>query len=311
VVLTVFDRDTLAPLSVLDEQGRPAAPELTLGQVTLAPPGEPAGVPEGERLDVVLGDLELLQAAFDRQNGAPGDPVYLTLMWQAAAVSSGTPASLELALVDAAGEPAAAFDLPVGAPWYPPARWAPGDAWRGQHVVRLPASLPGGDYGWQLALAPGGEPVELPQVFHVTAPERSFEPPPVDVPLNVSLGDVATLVGAGLAGEGVESGTALTVTLVWRAEATPLDSYHVFLHLRGRDGGLVAQSDGIPAGWGRPTTGWLPGEYVTDVHVLALPDGWEAGGILVAGLYLPGGERLRAPDGADGVTILDLVEGLP
>ncbi|MCK4471237.1 MAG: glycosyltransferase family 39 protein, partial [Anaerolineae bacterium] len=69
VVLTVFDQDTLAPLSVLNEQDQPAAPTLTLGQVTLTAPHRPVG-PNGldvhHRLNVVLGPLTLLGADFDR-----------------------------------------------------------------------------------------------------------------------------------------------------------------------------------------------------------------------------------------------------
>jgi len=45
-------------------------------------------------------------------------------------------------------------------------------------------------------------------------------------------------------------------------------SYRVFVHLIDDLGDIVAQSDGIPAGWTRPTTGWLPGEFVVDPHVL-------------------------------------------
>jgi len=96
--------------------------------------------------------------------------------------------------------------------------------------------------------------------------------------------------------------TNLTVTLVWRAEAETHTSYHVFLHLIGPGGALVAQSDGVPADWSRPTTGWLPGEYVTDTRVLTLPADAPAGDYaLSAGLYVPGGERLVIPDGTDAI----------
>jgi len=42
IVLTVFDRDTLTPLSALNEKGQPAAPELVLGQVRLTAPRDEA-----------------------------------------------------------------------------------------------------------------------------------------------------------------------------------------------------------------------------------------------------------------------------
>jgi hypothetical protein len=74
----------------------------------------------------------------------------------------------------------------------------------------------------------------------------------------------------------------------------------------------MAQSDGVPAGWTRPTTGWLPGEYITDEHTLNIPDDAPAGDyVLQAGLYSPGGERLTTPDGADAIPIARLTLEAP
>ncbi len=59
-------------------------------------------------------------------------------------------------------------------------------------------------------------------------------------------------------------------------------------------GGIVAQSDAAPSEWTRPTTGWLPGEYVTDTHTLILPEMLPDGPLsLRVGLYDPDtGQRL-------------------
>ncbi|MBU0702890.1 MAG: hypothetical protein KKC18_03405, partial [Chloroflexi bacterium] len=78
----------------------------------------------------------------------------------------------------------------------------------------------------------------------------------------------------------------------------------VFLHLTGPDGALVAQSDGIPADWTRPTTGWLPGEYITDARVLHIPPDAPPGDyMLSAGLYADG-ERLTAPDDSNAIPLV-------
>jgi hypothetical protein len=117
-----------------------------------------------------------------------------------------------------------------------------------------------------------------------------------------TLGNQATLVGFELSSQTVQPGDTLTVTFVWRAEAEPVTSYHVFLHLADPDGNMTAQSDGVPAGWTRPTTSWVAGEYVTDVHVLLLPnDARDGDYTLYAGLYTPGGARLADPDGEDTI----------
>ena len=84
------------------------------------------------------------------------------------------------------------------------------------------------------------------------------------------------------------------VPLLWRAEAETPTDYRVFVHLVDATGNIVAQSDAAPAGWTRPTTSWLPGEYVLDTHTLTLPATLPEGPLsLRVGLYDPDtGQRL-------------------
>jgi hypothetical protein len=71
-------------------------------------------------------------------------------------------------------------------------------------------------------------------------------------------------------------------------------SYHIFVHAVDEDGQLLAQSDGEPAGWTRPTTGWAVGEYIVDEHSLVMPPGVTA---LRVGVYDPdSGRRLLTND---------------
>jgi hypothetical protein len=305
VVLTVFDRDTLAPLSVLNNQGQPAAPELRLGQVTLTRPRRPAQPPEDNQIDLRLGGLTLPLADFNTDQAATGDPVFLTTMWQADERPTED-ATFRLTLVSAKGSPAAEYDLsPTGA-WYPTTSWQPGDVWRGQHLFYLPADLDSGDYSWQIALSPIYQSTSLPSTIHITAPPHTFTPPTLPHSLDTTLGEIATLVGFDLAGD-VQPDTTLTVTLVWRAEETPTTSYRVFLHLLDAEGNLAAQSDGVPAGWTRPTTGWLPGEVIVDTHTLTIPPEAAPGEYtLQAGMYVPGGTRLTTNEGSDAIPLITL-----
>jgi hypothetical protein len=65
-------------------------------------------------------------------------------------------------------------------------------------------------------------------------------------------------------------------------------SYAVFIHLADDAGRVWAQSDSVPVNWTRPTTGWVPGEYVADTHALTLPDDLPPGEYrLWVGLYDP------------------------
>ncbi|MDY6878411.1 MAG: hypothetical protein SWK90_19710, partial [Chloroflexota bacterium] len=86
VQLVAFDRDTLAPLTAHDADGRALGPALPLGQIAVTTPRRPAD-PETldirHRLDAPLGPLTLLGADFDRDQAAPGDPVLLTTFWHA------------------------------------------------------------------------------------------------------------------------------------------------------------------------------------------------------------------------------------
>ncbi|MBW7959223.1 MAG: hypothetical protein H3C69_06660, partial [Candidatus Promineofilum sp.] len=113
----------------------------------------------------------------------------------------------------------------------------------------------------------------------------------------------ATLVGiaADSSSPICPSGSPLSCSLplVWRAEAETTTSYRVFVHLVDEAGNLLAQSDAIPANWTRPTTGWLPDEYVTDTHSIAMPEESLAGPLsLRIGLYDPdSGARLTTGDG--------------
>ena len=105
------------------------------------------------------------------------------------------------------------------------------------------------------------------------------------------------------------TGVALPVELRWQAETSPAEDYHVFVHLVNSEGQVVAQSDGQPAMWTRPTSGWQAGEFITDRHGLWLPPDLPAGGYqLRLGLYEPdSGQRLPLASGADTVTLeLDL-----
>ncbi len=70
----------------------------------------------------------------------------------------------------------------------------------------------------------------------------------------------------------------LIITLYWQASGPLPASYYTFVHLltttpdATTTGSISpAQSDQIPVGWLRPTTGWRAGEILADRHTLALP----------------------------------------
>jgi hypothetical protein len=147
----------------------------------------------------------------------------------------------------------------------------------------------------------------------VTAPERQFTPPPLAQELGGAFvtadgKPLATLIGIAADSPQPPCSPApllpCPIPRVWRAEAETPSGYHVFIHLVDESGAILAQSDAAPANWTRPTTGWLPGEYVIDTHTLIPPSELPAGPLwLHVGLYDPvTGERLRV-DGVEYVSI--------
>ena len=308
VEAVAFDHDTLAPLTARNAGGRALGPALPVGQITVVPPRRPAD-PDAlgirHRTDTALGPITLLGADFDRDEAAPGDPTLLTTFWRADERPTQD-LTVHLALLAPDGSAAAGYDIPPTVEWHPTSAWQPGDVWRGQDILHLPAALDSGDYTWQLSMQPTRRATHLPSTLHVTAPDRTFIPPPVDVEIGTRMDNVATLLGANLepGTSDLKPGDSLTVTLIWQAEDTLSVSYHVFLHLLGPDGALAAQSDGIPANWTRPTTGWLPGEVVLDERTLLIPADTEQGAYrLQAGMYTLEDGRLITQDGSDAVQL--------
>jgi hypothetical protein len=81
-----------------------------------------------------------------------------------------------------------------------------------------------------------------------------------------------TLVAAAVPDGAVRPGATVPVTLTWRADRLLDVPYTAFVHVVAADGAtFVAQADGQPVGGSRPTTSWLAGEMVTDMHAVELP----------------------------------------
>lgn len=127
--------------------------------------------------------------------------------------------------------------------------------------------------------------------YTVSDPIRTFEQPNVDYPVNVDFPGVGTLIGANISGG--------DVTLIWQATGMPTTDYTVFVQVLDANNSVVAQHDRQPADANRPTTTWVDGEYITDLHPLPIaeipPDT-----CLIVGLYdagQPNFPRLKVADG--------------
>ncbi len=304
VALSLFDWNTLEPASVLGADGNPVGPEFVLGQARVLPPTRAPdvtelGVPENASVQR-CGPLGLWSMTVDRAQAAPGDIVALRWVWEALdAMPVSTMATVTLR--DADDDVAHTWYLPPAASWWPTDRWRAGDRWIGQPILRLPGSLAGGDYTLRVGLPGCADLAEVS--LHVVAPERRWDVPRDFTVADVTFGEVIRLAGYDIAGM-VAPGDAVTVTLAWQALAEMETSYRVFVHLVSTTGQVLAQSDGEPAGWMRPTTGWAVGEVVVDERVIAFPGDAAPGDYEIrVGLYVLDGPRLSMPSGDDALTL--------
>ncbi len=188
-------------------------------------------------------------------------------------------------------------------PW-PVDQWGRGATLLSQHDLLVPPSLTSGRYEVTVSLHtgsdPAGEPFSLGSV-EVIAPPHQFELP---VGATTPVGPAQLAQNVTLAGYKVALvDQALALHLYWRAEAPLTTRYRVFAQLLAGDNRVMAQSDSFPAAGQRPTTGWLPGEVISDTHTLPLSPELPPGQYrLIAGLYQPlTGERLPVVAGAGNV----------
>jgi hypothetical protein len=173
----------------------------------------------------------------------------------------------------------------------------PGQAWRGQMTFRLPIQTRAGEASLavQLVDASGaslGPSADLTTI-QVLATNRVFTPPQPQAVRQANFDNKVILLGADLAPEPVAQDGILRVTLYWQALVEMDVPYTVFVHVLGPDGQVLTGHDGEPVLGTRPTTGWVPGEYVADPHDVFIPADLPLGDYVVeVGLYDAGAPRI-------------------
>lgn len=258
-----------------------------------ATPPRPEDFNIESRIDRRFGPLRLFGYSLDDDIWQPGASRTIELFWELSAAPDGDslPDEARLTLQPQAEQlPPISWERNI-TPAYPPDRWQPGDRFREIWTLSLPRQAAKGRYNLTLSLA--GQRRSLGRV-EIGGRDRLFEPPPIAHPLEATLGDSIRLLGYEL-----DTGCPLSLTLYWRAIATPAADYTVFVQLLDGDNRVTAQQDKPPPA---PTGTWLPGEVVSDSYNLACDSA--AGNRLITGMYRPDtGERL--PITAGGDTMVD------
>ncbi len=289
IVLTLFDRDTLQPVTLVDKTGNVIGPTAVIDQINVTMAKKPPSFKLQYPLDTPLQDLGLTLLGYnqDRTEAAPGEQLLLTFFWER---TEGPLADdLNIQLLNETGQVAHTWQTPLVSNDFDASSWESGQKLRAQHLLRLPAGLDSGRY--QFLLQDRTPLAEL----SVAAPERLFTPPESGTSVEIPFGEEAILTGYTAA----MNEDQLTVDLVWHALGEISTAYNVFVHLVDNQGAIITQSDAGPANWTRPSTGWAPGEYIRDRHTLTIPPDSDLDGLrLRVGLYDPAsGQRLPTPTG--------------
>ncbi len=285
-------------------------------------------------LQVNFDSLELLGYNWEEKPVQAGDTIAFTLFWRALAPMEKEYGVI-LELFDAGGNyiPVSSLVGPLEMPeevrptilirdsqgreeiigWrrlgtetYPTSRWQPDEVIRGQYDYTIPA--------WPRQPQPGKArlrarvadeqgnfvgPTVVLMTMEVEETERIFEPPSPQYTLpEGSLGGLVSLVGYDLTADSVQPSDSFRLILYWQALAPTDKSYTVFTHLLDSENQMRAQKDSLPVGGARPTTGWVPGEFIIDEYELVVEaDATPGECLLEVGMYdASTGQRLPALD---------------
>jgi hypothetical protein len=258
------------------------------------------------------GSIELLSGELAGDTFRAGYPLVGSLSWRATAAPAAD-YRLRTRLVDLLGREVAAGEMAPSAAGFPTSAWLPDDRVAGRLALPLPADLKGGTYRVQVGLADaGGAAVPVRRWYGssnwVTVGRVRVEAWPLKTELpdgveflleDVRLGEAIHLRGYDL----TQEEDTLALTLYWQADAPSGIDYHVFVHVGAPDAPPVAQADGVPVDWQRPTTTWRAGEVVADTYTISLA-GVESGRYnLLVGMYDPAAGGLRPETSVGGEVI--------
>jgi hypothetical protein len=218
----------------------------------------------------------LVGYALDADTARPGEPMTVTLYWEALAPMSDSHA-LFVHLINSAGAFTAQRDVFPGLSSLPTSYWQPGDVYADAYRVDIgeTAYTPDEALVWvglyrkdgpRLAARgadgrPLGDAVSLASVKLV--------PRPGDLPnsARMNFGNQVALVGYDLNTRVIRPGETLSVTLYWQALASVERDYSVFLHLTSA-GKIAAANDGLPYTSPKRMRRWLPGQVFQEVRPL-------------------------------------------
>ncbi len=288
IEVSVYDSSTMTRLALEDEAGRVLGQSYTVGTLQIIEPAVPAAVQPTHSLEGagLAPELRLLGFDLPLEEANPGDDLAVALYWEAV---RDVPRDyvVVLQLRDASGSIWAQEQSRPAYGTYPTTGWQKGEVVRDWHDLPVSPDAPGGEYTLYAGLTSDGQPageLALGSV-RVSHRARSYDVPPMEHEIGWLLGDGVRLLGYDV-DDSARPGEILRLTLYWQCVAEMTESYTVFTHLLDSDNAIRGQVDRLPVSGAAPTTGWLPGEVITDPYEIAV-DAESPGGryVVEVGMY--------------------------
>lgn len=270
--------------------------DVPLGQLTLTEPVH-GSVAIAHRIDrPIAAGLNLVGYDLSTVEIEAGATLPITLVWQATDEQRPRLEAL-VSLRSADGTVVGEWRGPVGGPSYPTDRWPSGTTIRQLIDVPVSATASGPATLSVVVGTAGGQPsskaIAVASVA-VKASSHQFTAPRPQRPLNATFAGVGALIGYDLPDREYLPGQTVPLTLYWKSAGSISTRYTVFVHLLDSENKVVGQRDEPPVHGSRPTTSWVPGEYVADAHEVPIDASVTPGTYQVeVGLYDPrNGQRV-------------------
>ena len=257
--------------------------------------------------------LTLVQAGGWPATVEAGSKVPIVLTWQTLGLIRDD-RQVTVLLRRSDGQVISSANSSVGAADYPTSRW-PARTYIQQVVDLAVSPLASGSATLSVqvgsAVNSGSDQSVDVGTLNISAAQHVFDLPQSANSVDVRYSDAGRLVGWS-SGPPIHSGEPFRLRLVWEASGQSAAAYTVFVHLLDQSGAIVGQRDEEPGHGTRPTTGWVPGEYVVDFHDVDVPLTVAPGNYRVEiGLYdARTGQRVPLVTGPDGA-IIGVVEVAP
>ncbi len=277
IEISLFDPQTLTALDIINQQNNPEGVEFSLAAFPMTGDWfmrrydyiEP--LEADQTMSNVIGIYLPKPPEFPQMANA-GDEIIFNWTWQKRLYSIDDQNHFaKIQWVDVNSQVVFESSAMTLTAYYETQLWRVGDVFTAYYRLLIPADIPAGVYNLQIQLLAEdktelGEPHVLNSEITIVEPERILDAPEYEYDVGVFWQNRIQLIGYNLTQDN-------DLTLIWNTGDILDTNLRLFVHVLNESDLIVAQTDGIPVNWTRPTTSWIPAEYVTTRHKFDAPDG--------------------------------------